>query len=395
MKANFQKVILAVLAITAVACSSPKQLLKNENFDASITKAIKKVRGAGDRAKLKNLATVGEAFYEANERNLISIQSLESANRPENWKTINSLYNRIIARQNKVAPYVAQAAELGIDLSGNMVDYNEAELDSRKRAAFHEYKTAEDLIALARSGDKISARRAYNRLVEIDRYFHFYKDKELLKSEAIELGREDIFVSVDNRSQAIIPRRLGDRILDFGIENLNDLFHTYYTRPDAGVEYDYELKINILDMIVTPESERFDSYVDTKEVEDGFDYVLDENGNVLKDTSGNDIKVDKFKTIRATIEEIRQFKAVALAGNVEYYDRNGNRVLRTESIQAEAVFENFAATYRGDRDALTNESRRKIGNAPVPFPATELMLEDAIDLIRPNILRTIQNIKAG
>jgi len=84
MKANFQTTILVMLAITMVACSSPKQLLKNENFDASIAKAIKKVRGAGDRAKLKNLATIGEAFYEANERNLLSIQNLKRANRPEN-----------------------------------------------------------------------------------------------------------------------------------------------------------------------------------------------------------------------------------------------------------------------------------------------------------------------
>jgi len=395
MKAKILNIGLVLLAITMVACSSPKKLLKNENFDQSITKAIRNVRGAGDRAKLKNLAIAGEAFYAAHQRDLLTIQNLERANRPEYWKQINSLYNKIIARQNKVAPYVETAASLGIDLAESMVDYSDAEFDSRNRAAFHEYKTAEDLMAQARSGDKISARRAYARLVAIDRYFHFYKDKEALKNEAIELGREDIFLSVENRSQAIIPTRLGDRMLDFGVENLNDLFHTYYIFPDASVEFDYELKINILDMIVTPESERVDSYVDTKEVADGFEYVLDANGNVMKDTAGNDIKIDKFKTIRATIEEVRQFKAVALAGNVEYFDMRGNRVLRTEPIEAEAVFENFAATYRGDREALTNESRRKIGNQPVQFPATELMLEDAVNLIRPSILRTIQSIKAG
>jgi len=73
---------------------------------------------------------------------------------------------------------------------------------------------------------------------------------------------------------------------------------------------------------------------------------------------------------------------------------NGNRILRTEPIAAEAVFENLAATYDGDRDALSDESRRKIGSRPLPFPLTEYMLEDAVELIRPEILRTIRRIKA-
>jgi len=385
---------MGMLAIGMIACSSPKKLLENENFDASIVKSIRKIRGANDRAKLKHLATLGEAFAEANHRNLLTIERLKDERRTANWIQINRLYNNIISRQQKVAPYLDQAAELGVDLYAFMKDYGDEELASRKKAAFYFYKNAEENLVLARLGDKIAARNAFYALEDIDKYFDRFNDKENLKLEAIELGREEILVNVVNRSRAIIPSRLGDRMLDFGVENLNDLFHQYYTNPTAVVEFDYQLNININDMIVTPESNEIDRYVDTREVADGFDYVLDDNGNVLKDTSGNDIKVDRFKTIRARVEEIRQFKAVALSGNVEYFDMAGNRVLRTEDIAAEAIFENFAATYDGDRDALSDESRRKIGSRPLPFPQTEYMLEDAVDLIRPEILRTIRRIKA-
>lgn len=395
MKAKIQTIVLGVLAITMVACSSSKKLLKNGDFDASIVKAIKNVRGGGDRAKVKHLTTLGEAFYKANQLNLIAIKSLKKQKRVENWIEINVLYNKIIERQNLVAPYVQDALELGIDVRSSMADYYDEELDSRKRAAFFLYEKASEEMAEARNGDKLSARRAYNRYTKIDRYFDKYKEKEALKREAIDLGQDAVFVEIVNKSQAIIPRRLGDKMLDFGVENLNDIFHQYYVNPVAGMAFDYNVKINILDMIITPESERIESYEETKEVADGFDYVLDSNGNVQKDSAGNDIKIDRFKTIKATVEEIRQFKAVALTGNVEYYDMNGNRVLRTEPIKAEAVFENIAGRFIGEREALTEESRRKIGNAPISFPSNEMMLEDAVDLMRPIILRSIQNIKAS
>lgn len=394
MKATIRTMIMGMLAIGMIACSSPKKLLKNENFDASITRSLKKIRGAGDKAKLKHLATLAEAFSEANHRNLLTIDRLRKEGKAANWIQINNLYNQIIDRQSKVAPYADDAAEFGIDVYAYLEDYSGAELSSRKRAALYFYNKATAGLEDARQGDKLAARDAFYYLNKIDRYFDEYKDKELLKNEAVYLGKEEILVNVVNRSRAIIPSRLGNRMLDFGVENLNDIFHQYYTSADAGVEFDYQLNINIIDMIVTPESEQVDRYVDTKEVADGFDYVLDDNGNVLKDTSGNDIKIDRFKTIRARVEEVRQFKAVALSGNVEYFDMDGNRVLRTEPIEAEAVFENFAASFDGDREALTEESRRKIGNRPLPFPQTEYMLEDAVELIRPVILRTIQRIKA-
>ena len=55
--------------------------------------------------------------------------------------------------------------------------------------------------------------------------------------------------------------------------------------------------------------ETFDFYKGEKNIKDGFTYVLDTNGNVMKDSLGNDIKVDKIVKISAKKIEFEQTKS--------------------------------------------------------------------------------------
>lgn len=393
MKTIIYTTLIGVLGLSLVACSSSKHLLKHENFDAAIGKAIQQMRGANKRAKIKHLNTLAESFNEVQRRDLIKIQSLESSNRPGKWVDINRIYQGIIARQDKVRPYEAHAAEWGIDLSDAMQNFNDDEYESRNLAAEFMYTDAERLIQEARLGNKLAAREAVYQLECLEKLFDHYRDKEAMFIEALELGTDHILVHLSNESTTIIPNTLNSRILDFGVENLNDQFHIYTFNKDPQMTYDYMISINILDLQVSPESERYNSYTDSKEIPDGFDYVLDANGNVLKDSSGNDVKVDRYKTISATIKEVEQHKSLLLTGNVEFFDMQGNKILSNKPISAEARFENFAATFVGDKAALSDASLRKIGNAPVAFPSDPVLLRDAADLLRPIILRTIQGFK--
>lgn len=395
MKTKIIYFISLLLSTILFSCSSPKHLLKIQDYDASIAKTLGKMRGASKKVKAKQIEILHEAFRTANNNDLALIKKLQRAKQSFNWIQINDIYNAIIERQDLVRPFVHFVESYGFEMTDLMRNFADLEYDSRKKSANYLYSSAMDMMSKAREGDKLAARRAYSDLVLLDSFFEKYKNKEDLKSEAIVLGTEHIQVKVANLSTKILPRNLHRRLLDFEVERLNDLFHRYYVKSMSEMAFDYQIRINLLDMNITPESNRITSYQETKEINDGFEYVLDSKGNVLKDSLGNDIKFDKTKTIIATVEEIFQYKAVGVSGNIELFDMQGERIIRTRPINAEAVFENFAATYRGDREALTAESRNKIGNNPRTFPSSDLMLEQALDLLRPVILNSVERMKGA
>ncbi len=64
-------------------------------------------------------------------------------------------------------------------------------------------------------------------------------------------------------------------------------------------------------------------------------------------------------------------------------------MINTDRIAVEAVFENYAATFRGDDRALSQQSRQRIGNRPLPFPENEDLLFTAAEQLKPVIKEKI------
>ncbi|MCS7035910.1 MAG: hypothetical protein NZM41_04525, partial [Saprospiraceae bacterium] len=97
---------------------------------------------------------------------------------------------------------------------------------------------------------------------------------------------------------------------------------------------------------------------------------------------------------RADVVEVLQTKAVRLGGLLDIRDDRGIRLF-SRPMTAEVLFENYASTFRGDRRALSKESRARIGNTPMPFPADADMLLQAAERLKPQIrdeLRSNRNI---
>ena len=128
---------------------------------------------------------------------------------------------------------------------------------------------------------------------------------------------------------------------------------------------------------VAPESVKEIQYVESKEVQDGWDYFLDNKGNVKKDSLGNDIKKPKYKTISCTVNETYQSKKAIISGSLDYINNDNNQLIKTDPITAESFFEYRSATGIGDLNALKPETKSKLGKLPVPFPSGFNMLLQA------------------
>jgi hypothetical protein len=137
------------------------------------------------------------------------------------------------------------------------------------------------------------------------------------------------------------------------------------------------MQLQLKQINISPEQIREKEILREKEIKDGWEYLLDGNGNVMKDSLGNDIKTDKFINISARFLESHQTKSTQILADVVYTDLMTNQVLDRFTIDSGFVFENIFGAYRGDKRALNDEDINIINNnRMMPFPPNEQMVYD-------------------
>ena len=393
-KKPFHPFILTIFAafLFFSACSSPQKLVEQGDYDDVISKAINKLAGK-KKKRTEHVVALQEAFQRATQADMRLAARIKAEQRSNGWERVYDVYRGIRKRQERIEPLLPLIDERGVEAEFQFVKIGGLESEARKKAAESLYQSAGDLLIAARKGDKPAARDAAAKLERIERYDRNYKDSRALIQEALTLGRTYILFKMVNNAPTILPAAFERELLAIGTYDLESKWKSYHVRAQPRIHYDYEVVINVTDIEVSPEVIKERQYDDTKEIEDGFEYVLDENGNVMKDTSGNDIKIVRNVIIKATVLEAFQNKAAHVGGRLEIFDRNTKSLLESQRFDGEAVFEHYSSSFQGDERALTDQSKKYCSNSPQPFPTDEVLLLDAADHLKPIIKRKIANTR--
>ncbi|WP_417800593.1 hypothetical protein [Tenacibaculum sp.] len=370
--------ILSVLVLTS--CSSVKtteKALNTGNYDKAISLSIEKL--AKNKTKEKNqphVLMLQEAFKKATERDVDRISFLEKEQNPENYETIYTLYQRLHNRQEQIKPLLPlRVFSTGKNAKFKLVNYSDRILAAKENYAAYLYENG---VALLNEGgsNKINYRRAFDELRHLDNISPNYRDTRNLLDEAHAKGIDYVHVSVRNRTDQIIPRRLERDLLAIDTYGLNDLWTQYHVKKDRNIRYDFDLELDFRDIMISPEQVHEKEVIKERRIKDGFKYLRDNNGNYVKDSLGNKIKVDKFKRIRCTFYQFTQFKSSKVTGEVKYIDNRTNQLLQRFPIQSEFVFEHIYADYDGDRRALDKSFIELLDETSVAFPSNEQMVYD-------------------
>jgi hypothetical protein len=388
----FLLLVLAAFTLVFQSCVSAEKLVESGRYEEAIQLAQRKLTGK-QRKNPRLVRTAEEAFARMQDRNMREIDRLKRSNRPEHWGRINELYRNIRRYQTALEPLLPLVDRDGYVATFNFVDTRRGENESREKAAIFHYDEGNNFMLAARRGDKRAARLAYAEYEEARRYFRNYRDTPVRMQEAHELGITHILISVRNDARVVTPRDFDQRLRQLNFGNRNSFWQQYHVDNNPRVDFDFQINLRITDIAVSPERISERQYVDRKEIQDGFDYVLDKRGNVMKDSLGNDIKVDRYVTIEAYVTEVLQQKEAIVSGEVEVISLATRRVIRRQPLTANARFENYASTFQGDRRALSTDSRRRIGNAPRPFPPNEVLILQAADQLKPALLTRIDEYR--
>jgi len=379
---------LAVFAMVFTSCGSVEKLVESGNYEEAVRLARKRLTGK-QKKNPKYVLALETAF-----NNMVA-DDMERARRKAesgnpNWAEIAAIYDRVQRRQDALSPLLPL-----IDKNGYQAEFRFARLggliaDAENKAAAQYYAEAAALLAEARAGNKSAGRSAYSAFGRVEDYRAGYRDANTLRAEARELGKVFVSVQMVNQTGGYLPRNFERELLRPEGRVLDDKWRFYDFTPVPGKAYDYNARIVINDIQVSPERINERVYTDEKEVTDGNEYVLDANGNVAKDTLGNDITRPRRIIVRADVIEVLQSKTVLVSGSLELYDIRNQRVVDRDRLTAQADFENYASTYRGDRRALSRDTRRYLGNQPVQFPTDESLILEAADVLKPRLAERLE-----
>jgi hypothetical protein len=368
-----------ILTIILAGCGSSKKQLQKGNYDAAIAKSVKQLRKDPNDAKELDILT--QSYKVANDQDKERVRFLTMEGKPSNWDEIYLVYKRLNDRQSLVKTVP----------SGNFpyVDYMPEMVNAKQKAADFYYAHGTELM---KSGLKDSYRQAYAEFVRAKDYVGDYPGIDNMIQEARYKGMSRVFVSIQNSSLLKFPPEFEQDLLALDFPRLNSDWVEYYTQNlNNNTEYDYFINVNIKNIAVSPDNTVERDSVIKRDVEDGFTYVLDKKGNVMKDSLGNDIKQKKYKTLQCALVETIQTKVCRIDGDIEVIQVNPDKVLKKDPIGAQSNFENISSRALGDLGALNAKQLERTKSSVVPFPTDIDMVIKCSESLKMAIRGAIQN----
>lgn len=378
-----QTVFILMLALLA-GCISSQKHLKRGNYNKAFEKSVRKLQRRKD--KPEEIQVLQKAYQRANEEARDRITYLNKEGDPGRWAKILRIYKSMQNRQETVEALLPLKVE-GERVDFKHVNYTDKIIEARENAAEYHYNQGEKLL---RKRDKQAYREAYQHFSKARQYVKHYKDAKEKMEAAKEMGTVLSLVTVKNNTDENFSKSFYNELLSFGTSGLNsDWLEFIVKEARDNFDYDYVIYAEIDKVEVSPERTHEEAYTKTKKIQDGWEYELDADGNVKKDSLGNDIKHPKFEKIKCRVKEHTQSKVVALKGNIEIIDNQKNQVIVNRPVEGVSHFKHTFIVANGDLRALPKKLRKQTGSSPVAYPEDDKMIMDAAEEFRKAFKRKI------
>ncbi|MBW6482512.1 MAG: hypothetical protein K0B10_05575 [Vicingaceae bacterium] len=365
-------ITIFILIASIIACKSSSKKLEKGDYDSAMNISAKKIMK--DPGKFEEVDVFNDAYRLANAKDITEINQLKQIGDPANWSKIFFLYSNLIRRQE----LASKLPPVGINY--DKTDYSKDIENARNQATVYAFEKGSELLL---TNNRFDARKAFNLFVEAKKFTPNYPLVDEKIAEAKYFGTTNVFFRIENNANIVAPQAMMDNVQNINVDDLDANWLNYDSYIDTTILYHYSIILNMEQIAVSPEELKETVSSESKEIPDGFDYVLDANGNVKKDSLGNDIKITKYKTISCTVKRYQQRKAAKISGTLNYYDNLTSSLIKSEPIVSEAFFENFYGLAFGDLAALSPETQKQLNaNRPLPFPPSEALIIQAGEVLK-------------
>lgn len=389
MKHTLLFISVLYLLFSCGSAKTSEQAINTGDYDKAISISIQKLRN--NKTKKGNqqyVLMLQEAFAKSVERDEFRINFLVNDGNPENLEEIYNTYISLNRRQQNIKPLVPLPIySSGQNATFNFKNYNDAIISSKNELSEHLYQKS---IPYLNAEDKQTLRNVYYDLEYIEKINPSYKDVPNLMDRLHAGGTDYVYVSMKNETEMVVPVKLEENLLNFDTYGLNDFWTVFHNSKINEVTYDFGLELNLTSILVSPEKIREKIIIEEQTIKDGYHYAIDSNGNQVKDSLGNKIKVDNFIKVKCELYQMTQSKSSKVDGQVKYVDLQTNRVLQQFPISSEFVFNHQYATHIGDKRALQTSYLELLTLSPIRFPTNEQMVYDTGTDLKKRLKSIIQ-----
>ena len=343
-----KKLLLLSILFVLAACGGAKktqEAINSGNYSTAINKALKEL--ANNKTKKGNqryILMLEEAFAKNAQRETEQIAFLEKDGNSANLEKVYNGYLQLKNIQERIRPLLPLPIyDENREANFALVNYDNKILKTKASLSEYLYTNANDILNTA--SNKYDYRQAYDELKYLNEINPGYYNTVAKMEEAYQKGLDYVKVEVNNDTEQIIPKRLEEELLDFNTYGINNFWTTFHSSPIKNVKYDYAMQLDFREINISPERVNETQIIREKRIKDGFEYVLDQNGNVAKDSLGNDIKVDKFKTVKCDFYRFTQLKTAQIGAKVNFKDLQSGQIVNSYPLSSEFIFEHIYANY--------------------------------------------------
>lgn len=367
--------ILSFVLLTSCGVKHTRSLLTSGNYDEAIDNAISNLRSNKDKKGNQDYVyIIEEAFAKAKERDLNSINLVESDANPAKFEKIYNTYIQLDNRQEKIKPLLPlKLLQEGRNAKFPLDNYNSKIISSKNNLSTYLYNNSKNLLS---SSNKMNYRKAYDDLNYLNQINSNFKNVPALIEEAHFKGTDFVLVTTKNETNLIIPSRLQNDLLDFNTYGLNDIWTVYHNSPQNKINYDYGMIISFREIFISPEQIKEKEFIRERQIIDGQKKLLDANNKEVLDKDRKVVMVDILKNATVRINEFRQFKSCQITAIVDYTNFGNNQLLQSFPLTSEFVFENIYSRYKGDKRAADDNYYPYFDKRAVLFPSNEQMVYD-------------------
>jgi hypothetical protein len=335
--------VIFIMLLTTITTFSQQ----TRPFDEAIDRIIKKIRQYPERTK--DLPELKENVDMANAIDLNRIDSLKKTGQPGIWLDVYKSYMSLENRQLRVM----EIPEKSLKLAGiETVDYQRDLKESKFRASAYHYALGEKLLATDSREDAQKAYVEFMTVAKLDPAFNEV-DKQLRK--AILKGSTNVEFELHNRT--------GQEISKSMVAQLTEIIWQFkkakygQNKPDStDNSFTFILSVVLDDLVISA-----DKY---KELQ------YEEQRDVYREGAVVD-------TIDCLVTETRQLKVAALAGSIEYIDKQSGMVVNRVPVKVESVFRNSYGSLQGNPDAAGDDTRELLKSKKTDYPSSQRMIQDA------------------
>ena len=318
-----------LLGALLASCTTTKKLYEAKEYDQVIQRLAPDICAGDMNAKRINM--VAASYHKANQADHERIQALKASGQPDMWPEIYQRYCSMKGR-NEALKCFPRKVKKGMNYV--KLDLDEDLAVARNKAEAFLVAKANQLLG---TGSKADAEQAESYIQQLARTNRENPNILALRKKQTLLSAEEVTMGINDKLQ--LTNDVVDAIFDF---------------DEGEIPFDVE-RIRKQSAMV---------YIDVDEV--NMSPIRLEEVTFKEEKDGKS----------AMVTDYTQLKNATLKGHIDYRDANGRHIGRVP-FEVSSVFKHDYSSIRGDREACSEETLRRLGGSAVPVPTDESMLMDA------------------